>query len=207
MRAEEPRTRIPASPISWERLQWLPGPVFDDAIWRLPPSRGARGRRRTFTCRPRHTMRRILAPLLAADLHLRRTEGPAVGYPWWYYYPDYGYYDYSQPLLSSDLVLLFRSCRLLPLCDPVPYRLADGSHELMSARTEPSPGCLRRERSFVFTRERARTRESNVNCALAARRRQLQWLCRLEEPPITYSRNELKRGSCYVYGWPWSGRY
>jgi len=29
---------------------------------------------------------------------------------------------------------------------------------------------------------------------------------RLEEPPIMYSRTELRRGSRYLNGWPWSGR-
>ena len=27
--------------------------------------------------------------------------GGAVAYPWWGYYPDYGYYDYSQPYASQ----------------------------------------------------------------------------------------------------------
>ena len=27
--------------------------------------------------------------------------GGAVGFPWWGYYPDYGYYDYSQPYGSQ----------------------------------------------------------------------------------------------------------
>jgi hypothetical protein len=27
--------------------------------------------------------------------------GGAFGYPWWGYYPDYGYYDYSQPYASQ----------------------------------------------------------------------------------------------------------
>jgi hypothetical protein len=35
------------------------------------------GRCRTLPCRPEHAMRRISAPLLAADLLFRRTEGPA----------------------------------------------------------------------------------------------------------------------------------
>jgi hypothetical protein len=27
--------------------------------------------------------------------------GGSFGYPWWGYYPDYGYYDYSQPYSSQ----------------------------------------------------------------------------------------------------------
>src|SRR5271166_5306988 len=27
--------------------------------------------------------------------------GGSFGYPWWRYYPDYGYYDYSQPSSSQ----------------------------------------------------------------------------------------------------------
>jgi hypothetical protein len=27
--------------------------------------------------------------------------GGAIGFPWWGYYPDYGYYDYSQPNASQ----------------------------------------------------------------------------------------------------------
>ena len=27
--------------------------------------------------------------------------GGSFGYPWWGYYPDYGYYDYSQPYPSQ----------------------------------------------------------------------------------------------------------
>jgi hypothetical protein len=57
------------------------------------------------------------------------------------------------------LVLLFRSSGLLPLCDAVQYRLADGSRELMSARPNRRPGTFGAsrasgQRSFVVARER-----------------------------------------------------
>src|SRR6266542_1798215 len=54
------------------------GPVPEDAVWRLFPSRGSRGGHRTDACRPGHALRRIHAPLLAAGLLLGRPQKPAA---------------------------------------------------------------------------------------------------------------------------------
>src|ERR1700739_3226029 len=54
------------------------GSVLEGTLQRLPSSSGSQGRYRADACRPGHTVWRIHAAFLAADLLLGRAEGPAT---------------------------------------------------------------------------------------------------------------------------------
>jgi hypothetical protein len=52
-------------------------------------------------------------------------------YPWWGSYPDYDYYDYSQPYANQTWYYCSDPARPLSVCNAVQHRLAGGSSQLM----------------------------------------------------------------------------
>src|SRR5262245_22168877 len=69
-----PRGRGDPTPYDVEEFSYgNSSPLLDHPLWRLLSPRCSIGRCRTLTHRPRHTMRGIFAPLLAAYLLCRRT--------------------------------------------------------------------------------------------------------------------------------------
>jgi len=67
--------------------------------------------------------------------------------PWWNSYPDYGYYDYSQP--CANQTSYYCSGGLLPLCSAMQHRLAGGPSQLTPPSSD-SPGCLQRQPGETF---------------------------------------------------------
>src|SRR5215475_4275099 len=75
-----PRCRDDPTPYDGEENPYgNPSTLLDHTPWWLLSPRGSTGRHRTHAYRPRHTVRGILAPLLAAHLLCRRTaRSPAA---------------------------------------------------------------------------------------------------------------------------------